>query len=214
MYGALIRVTLPGKGVSAYEMMEKVHEQEIRALFVMGSNPLVSNPNANFVEEGLKKLDFLVVADFLISETAQLADLILPVTAYLENAGTLTNLEGRVLLREAGRAAPGEAKHDWQVLCELAERLGRGQFFPFAQVEDIFNELRLASRGGTADYYGITYDRLRKEEGIYWPCPEEGIQVRNAYSNPHFRFQREERFSLPWRIICLRNRPVRISRCI
>lgn len=165
---------LPGKGVSAYEMMEKVYEQEIRALFVMGSNPLVSNPNANFVEEGLKKLDFLVVADFLISETAQLADLLLPVTAYLENAGTLTNLEGRVLLREAGRPAPGEAKHDWQVLCELAEKLGRGQFFQFADIEDVFNELRLASRGGTADYYGITYERLRKEEGVYWPCPEEG----------------------------------------
>lgn len=165
---------LPGKGVSAYEMMEKVHEQEIRALFVMGSNPLVSNPNANFVEEGLKKLDFLVVADFLISETAQLADLILPVTAYLENAGTLTNLEGRVLLREAGCAAVGEAKHDWQVLCELAEKFGRGQFFQFEHVEEVFNELRLASRGGTADYYGITYERLRKEEGVYWPCPEEG----------------------------------------
>lgn len=180
---------MPGKGVSAYEMMEKVHEQEIRALFVMGSNPLVSNPNANFVEEGLKKLDFLVVADFLISETAQLADLILPVTAYLENAGTLTNLEGRVLLREAGRAAPGEAKHDWQVLCELAEKLGRGQYFSFGQVEDVFNELRLASRGGTADYYGITYERLRKEEGVYWPCPEE--------SHPGAKRLFESSFPLP-----------------
>lgn len=165
---------LPGKGVSAYEMMEKVYEQEIRALFVMGSNPIVSNPKANFVEEGLKKLDFLVVADFLMSETAQLADLILPVTAYLENAGTMTNFEGRVLLREAGRSAPGEAKHDWQILCDLAERLGRGQYFKFVEVEDIFNELRLASRGGAADYFGITYDRLRREEGVYWPCPEHG----------------------------------------
>ncbi|RAP77295.1 assimilatory nitrate reductase catalytic subunit NasC [Paenibacillus montanisoli] len=163
---------LPGKGVSAYEIMQNIHEQEIRALFVMGSNPLVSNPNANFVKEGLKKLDFLVVADFLMSETAQLADLILPVTAYLENGGTLTNLEGRVLLREAGMPAPGEAKHDWQILCELAEKLSRGSFFNFTEVEDIFNELRLASRGGTADYYGITYERLREEEGVYWPCPE------------------------------------------
>ncbi|MBW5446353.1 molybdopterin-dependent oxidoreductase [Cohnella sp. CFH 77786] len=165
---------LPGKGVSAYEMMVKVYEREIRSLFVMGSNPIVSNPNADFVEEGLKKLDFLVVADFLMSETALLADLILPVSAYLENTGTLTNLEGRVLLREAARSAPGEAKHDWQILCELADRLGRGRHFGFASVEDIFEELRLASRGGVADYYGITYDRLRKEEGVYWPCPEPG----------------------------------------
>ncbi|WP_233531066.1 assimilatory nitrate reductase catalytic subunit NasC [Paenibacillus alkalitolerans] len=163
---------LPGKGVSAYEMMVKVYEQEIRSLFVMGSNPLVSNPNANLIEEGLKKLDFLVVADFLMSETAQLADLILPVTAYLENTGTLTNLEGRVLLREAACPAPGETKDDWLILSELADRLGRGGYFKYTGVEDIFNELRLASRGGIADYYGITYDRLRMEEGVYWPCPE------------------------------------------
>lgn len=162
---------LPGKGVSAYEMMELAHKREIRALFVMGSNPIVSNPNAGLVEEALKGLDFLVVADMFLSESAKLADLVLPVTSYLENAGTLTNLEGRVLLREAARPAPGEARHDWEILCELAERLGRGDKFPFRSAEEIFEELRLASRGGIADYYGITYERLRKEEGIYWPCP-------------------------------------------
>ncbi len=162
---------LPGKGVSAYEMMEKVHSQEIRALFVMGSNPLVSNPNANFVEEGLKKLDYLIVADMFVSETARMADLVLPVSAYIENEGTLTNMEGRVLLREANRPVPGEAKHDWQILCEIAGRLGKERHFGFQSSESIFEELRLATRGGIADYYGITYDRLRKEEGVYWPCP-------------------------------------------
>lgn len=164
---------LPGKGVSAYEMMEKVHAEEIRTLFVMGSNPVVSNPNANFVEEGLEKLDFLVVADMFISETGRMADLLLPVTAYLENEGTMTNLEGRVLLREAMRPIPGEARHDWQVLCDIAEGLGRGRWFDYEKSEDIFEELRLASKGGIADYYGITYDRLRREEGVYWPCPAE-----------------------------------------
>lgn len=162
---------LPRKGVSAYEMMELIHQKEIKALFVMGSNPIVSNPNAPMVEEGLRKLDYLVVADMFLSETAQLADVVLPVTSYLENEGTMTNLEGRVLLREAGREAPGEARHDWQVLCELAKRLGRGSYFSFHTPQEIFNELRLASRGGIADYYGITYERLRKEEGVYWPCP-------------------------------------------
>ncbi|MDQ6423361.1 nitrate reductase [Paenibacillus sp. LHD-117] len=162
---------LPGKGVSAYEMMEKVHAGEIKTLFVMGSNPVVSNPNANFVEEGLRKLDFLVVADMFVSETGRMADLLLPVTAYLENEGTMTNLEGRVLLREAMRPSPGEARHDWRVLCEIAEELGRGRWFDYGKAEDIFEELRLASKGGIADYYGITYDRLRREEGIYWPCP-------------------------------------------
>ena len=107
---------MPGKGVSAYEMMEKVHAEEIRALLVMGSNPVVSNPNANFVEEGLRKLQFLVVADMFLSETALMADLVLPTSSYLENGGTLTNLEGRVLLRESSRTPLGESKHDWEIL--------------------------------------------------------------------------------------------------
>ncbi|OAH54313.1 MULTISPECIES: molybdopterin oxidoreductase family protein [Bacillaceae] len=162
---------LPGKGVSAYEMMEKVHEREIRTLFLMGSNPIVSNPNANFVEEGLRKLDFLVVADMLMSETAQMADVILPTSSYLENEGTLTNLEGRVLLREAARPVPGLVKQDWEVLSGVAESLEKGSYFSYSSAEHIFEELRVASRGGLADYYGITYDRLRKEEGVYWPCP-------------------------------------------
>ncbi|WP_138751274.1 assimilatory nitrate reductase catalytic subunit NasC [Paenibacillus sinopodophylli] len=170
---------LPRKGVSAYEMMELVHQKSIRSLLVMGSNPVVSNPNADLVEEGLKNLDFLVVADMFVSETALMADVVLPVTAYLENDGTLTNLEGRVLLRESKLETPGDTRHDWQILCQIAERLGKKRFFPFESAEQIFEELRLASKGGLADYYGITYDRLRRTGGIYWPCPsteEEGNQ--------------------------------------
>lgn len=162
---------LPRKGVSAYEMMELICQRDIKALFIMGSNPIVSNPNAGYVEEGIRGLDFLVVADMLMSETAKLADVVLPVTAYLENEGTLTNLEGRVLLREKALPATGEARDDWQVLCALAELLGKGDKFAFYSAESIFEELRRASQGGAADYYGITYERLRKEEGIYWPCP-------------------------------------------
>ncbi|WP_372630400.1 molybdopterin oxidoreductase family protein [Cohnella sp.] len=162
---------LPGKGVSAYEMMKLTYDKEIRAMLIMGSNPIVSNPNAALVEEGLAGLDFLAVADMFLSETAKLADLVLPVTSYMENTGTMTNLEGRVLLREAARPAPGESRHDWRILCELAEALGCGDKFAFHEPEQVFDELRAASRGGVADYYGITYDRLRREEGVYWPCP-------------------------------------------
>lgn len=178
---------LPGKGVSAYELMELVHRKDVRALLVMGSNPIVSNPNAGLVEEALSGLDFLVVADMFLSETAKLADLVLPVTSYLENAGTLTNLEGRVLLREAIRPPLGEARHDWQILCGIAERLGCGDKFAFGSAEQIFDELRLASRGGIADYYGITYDRLRKEGGVYWPCP--------SLDHPGVKRLFEERFA-------------------
>ncbi len=162
---------LPRKGVSAYEMMEKIDQGEITGLFLMCSNPVVSNPNANFVKQALQKLKFLVAVDLFVSETAQLADLILPTTSYLEDEGTTTNLEGRVSLREASFPILGEAKHDWQILCDIAHVLGKGKYFSFSSAEGIFNELRVASRGGLADYYGITYDRLRKEGGILWPCP-------------------------------------------
>ncbi|ADU29150.1 assimilatory nitrate reductase catalytic subunit NasC [Evansella cellulosilytica] len=163
---------LPRKGVSAYELIEKVDKEEITAMFVMGSNPVVSNPNAIFVEKALKKLKFLVVVDMFVSETARMADLILPTSSYLEDEGTMTNLEGRVVLRKAERTLPGDVKHDWQIMSEIASSLGFQEAFSYTSAEDIFNELRLASRGGIADYYGITYNRL-KEEGIFWPCPDK-----------------------------------------
>lgn len=163
---------LPRKGVSAYEMMEKVHSGEITGMLLMCSNPIVSNPNAHLVQEALQKLKFFVAVDLFISETARLADLILPASSYLEDEGTLTNVEGRVTLREASKPCPGEVRHDWQILCDIAKVLGKGEYFSFSSAEEIFNELRIASRGGLADYSGITYDRLRKENGILWPCPD------------------------------------------
>ncbi|KKB39990.1 assimilatory nitrate reductase catalytic subunit NasC [Bacillus thermotolerans] len=162
---------LPRKGVSAYEMIERMEKGEITGLFLMCSNPIVSNPNANFVKEALKKLKFFVAVDLFISETAELADLVLPAASYLEDEGTMTNLEGRVTLREASYPAPGEAKRDWQIICEVAHALGKGEYFNFSSAEEIFNELRAASRGGAADYYGITYERIREEGGVLWPCP-------------------------------------------
>jgi assimilatory nitrate reductase catalytic subunit len=180
---------IPRAGVSAYEMMERVANREVRNLFIMGSNPVVSNPNAVLVEEGIAGLDHLIVADMFMSETARYADVVLPVTSYLENEGTLTNLEGRVLLREAGRTAPGETRHDWQILCHIAAFFGEEQRFQYESAEQIFQELRVASRGGRADYYGITYDRIRSEGGVYWPCPDpegeaEALMFRHRFAHP------------------------------
>ncbi|MFE6374093.1 assimilatory nitrate reductase catalytic subunit [Bacillus subtilis] len=163
---------LPRKGVSAYEMMEKINDGDIKGLFLMCSNPAVSSPNANLVKKALRKLTFFVAIDLFISETAKYADVILPASSYLEDEGTMTNVEGRVTLREASRPCPGEAKHDWQIICDLASTLGKGRYFSYTSAEDIFNELREASRGGIADYSGITYERLRRGGGIHWPCPE------------------------------------------
>ncbi|MGP4059360.1 assimilatory nitrate reductase catalytic subunit NasC [Halobacillus sp. H74] len=164
---------LPGEGVSAYEMFEKIEEGTITGMFLMCSNPVVSNPNANFVKNALKKLKFFVAVDLFISETAEMADLILPASSYLEDEGTMTNIEGRVVLREASRPIPGEGKHDWQIICEMAEVLGKGEYFPYSEAEDIFNELRLATKGGKADYYGITYEKIRRQNGVLWPCPDK-----------------------------------------
>ncbi|WP_078551471.1 assimilatory nitrate reductase catalytic subunit NasC [Bacillus alkalicellulosilyticus] len=162
---------LPRKGVSAYEMMEKINDGEIQAMFLMGSNPIVSNPNASLVKKALEKLPFLVAVDMFISETAELADLVLPTSSYMEDEGTMTNLEGRVILRPGSKSCPGEVKHDWEILCEVANVLGKGEYFSFTSAEAIFEELRVASKGGAADYYGITYERIKEHEGLLWPCP-------------------------------------------
>lgn len=183
---------LPRKGVSAYEMIEKIDSGDIKGLFLMCSNPAVSGPNANFVKQAIKKLRFFVAVDLFISETAAFADVILPASSYLEDEGTMTNVEGRVTLREASRTCAGEAKHDWQIICDIASALGKGHYFPYTSAEEIFNELREASRGGIADYSGITYDRLRREGGIQWPCPEAdhpgtGRLFEHSFAHPDHR---------------------------
>ncbi|WP_456238742.1 molybdopterin oxidoreductase family protein [Paenibacillus athensensis] len=162
---------LPGKGVSAYELLQKVDEGEIQALIVLGSNPLVSSPNSRMVERALQKLKLLVVIDMFETETARYAHWLLPGSSFLEGEGTLTNLEGRVFHRPQALALPGESKLDYRILCELAAALGRGAFFQYNGIEDVFNELTRATAGGKADYSGITYERLQREKGVFWPCP-------------------------------------------
>ncbi|MBI4497940.1 MAG: molybdopterin oxidoreductase family protein [Chloroflexi bacterium] len=165
---------LPGPGSSAYELLDGLgQEGGVRALLVMASNVVVSAPHAQHVEERLRALDFLAVADFFLSETAQLADVVLPVAQWAEEGGTMTNLEGRVILRQRAVAPPPGVRTDLEVLCALAERLGKGQFFAFADERQVFEELRRASAGGVADYAGITYERIAAQQGVFWPCPAE-----------------------------------------
>ncbi|MFF6999196.1 molybdopterin-dependent oxidoreductase [Streptomyces sp. NPDC008313] len=161
--------SLPGPGRSAYELLDALGT-DVRALLVMGSNPVVSAPRAAHIEERLRSLDLLVVADVVLSETAQLADVVLPVTQWAEESGTTTSLEGRVLLRRRAVTPPEEVRSDLYVLHELAARLGVEKGFP-TDPEEVFEELRRASAGGHADYSGITYRRLAEENGVFWPCP-------------------------------------------
>ncbi|MDB5053548.1 MAG: nitrite reductase [Bacilli bacterium] len=162
---------LPGKGVSAYEMIEKIDQGEIKAMIVLGSNPIVSAPNTSFVERAMKKLKLLVVVDMFETETAQGAHWLLPSSSFLEGEGTLTNLEGRVFHRPQAFQTPGESKLDYQIISELAGHLGRGQYFQYNSIEEVFTELAMATAGGKADYSGISYERLKAEKGVFWPCP-------------------------------------------
>ncbi len=162
---------LPGKGLSAQEIMNEIHAGKIKGLISICFNPLVSLPDANFTREALEKLEFYVAIDFFLSETARYADIILPGSLHEEDDGTSTSAEGRVIRIQKAVNPPGEAKVDWEILLEIANRLGKGKYFNFKNPEEMFNELRVASKGGTADYYGITYEKIDKNMGVFWPCP-------------------------------------------
>ncbi|MGV9555097.1 molybdopterin oxidoreductase family protein [Streptomyces sp. NPDC003522] len=161
--------SLPGPGRSAYELLDAMGT-DIRSLLLMASNPVVSAPRAAHVEDRLRSLDFLAVCDVVLSETAALADVVLPVTQWAEETGTTTSLEGRVLLRRRAVAPPEGVRSDLEVLHGLAARLGVEKGFP-TDPEEVFDELRRAGAGGPADYSGITYRRLAEENGVFWPCP-------------------------------------------
>ncbi|MCH5677496.1 molybdopterin oxidoreductase family protein [Streptomyces gilvus] len=174
--------SLPGPGRSAYELLDALGT-DVRALLLMGSNPVVSAPRAGHVEERLRSLDLLVVCDVVLSETAAQADVVLPVTQWAEETGTTTSLEGRVLLRRRAITPPDGVRSDLEVLRELADRLGVEKGFP-TDPEEVFEELRRASAGGLADYSGITYRRLAEENGVFWPCPADSNDARAADGEP------------------------------
>jgi assimilatory nitrate reductase catalytic subunit len=163
---------LPGPGLTAVEIMNAIHAGEIKALFSMCFNPVVSLPDSNFVREALSKLEFLGVIDFFMSETAHQADIVLAGSLQEEDEGIICSAEGRVQKINKAVDPPGEAKSDALILCDLARKLGRGQYFNYPNgTRDIYEELRVASRGGLADYYGITWERIEQELGVFWPCP-------------------------------------------
>ncbi|MFG1641803.1 molybdopterin oxidoreductase family protein [Amycolatopsis sp. NPDC049252] len=166
--------SLPGPGRSAYELLEALGQNGgPKALMVFGSNVVVSAPRSRRVQDRLSALDLLVVADFVLSETAALADVVLPVTQWAEEDGTLTNLEGRILLRRKAFDPPIGVRSDLDVLNGLADRLGQPEGrFP-VDTETAFEELRIASKGGIADYSGVSYARLRAGAALYWPVPAD-----------------------------------------
>ncbi|MFC8923799.1 molybdopterin oxidoreductase family protein [Cellulosimicrobium sp. NPDC057127] len=171
----------PGSaGIRGGKSLLDVGQEKVRprALLVHGSNVVVSAPNADRVVDGLRALDLLVVCDVVPSETALLADVVLPVTQWAEEEGTMTSLEGRVIRRRRAVDPPGEARSELWVLAELARRLGSDVAFP-TDPAVVFDELARASAGGVADYAGLSHARLDADEaargpGLFWPVPAAG----------------------------------------
>jgi len=153
-------------GETVTTMIDKCGDK-IKGLYIMGENPMVADPDLNHVEEQLEKLNFLIVQDIFLTETAHKADIVLPGSAFAETAGTYTNTERRVQYADAALGAPGDARADYWIIAEMAKRLGSDDF-PNTQ-EAIFAEIKQL----TPSYHGMTKERLLKEEGLRWPCPNE-----------------------------------------
>jgi assimilatory nitrate reductase catalytic subunit len=164
---------LPQPGVDAYEIIRKADRGEIKGLLSLCFNPVVSLPDNNFVRQAIEKLDFYVAIDFFMSESSRYADIVLPGSLQEEDEGTVTQLEGRVIRINKAVECPGEARQDWRIVQDIARALGRDRGFTFADPREMFEELRVASKGGIADYSGITYEAVEEQFGVFWPCPAD-----------------------------------------
>ncbi|MGI6667216.1 MAG: formate dehydrogenase subunit alpha [Bacillota bacterium] len=158
---------LPDKvGLTVTEAVNAAHEGKLKAIYIMGENPMVSDPDINHVREALENLEFLVVQDIFMTETAKLADVVLPATSFAEEDGTFTNTERRVQLLRPAVKAPGEARSDWKIICDIASRMGYEM--SYGSTAEIMEEVASL----TPLYGGITHDRL-EGDGLQWPCPDK-----------------------------------------
>jgi len=167
-------------GLTVVEIMNAAADRRIRGLYIMGENPMLSDPDINHVREGLEALDFLVVQDIFLTETAELADVVLPACAYAEKEGTFTNTERRVQRVRQAVLPPGQARVDWRTLCDVAGRMGYAM--SYADATAIQDEIASV----TPIYGGITYDRIG-EIGLQWPCPDS--------AHPGTKFLHQGKFS-------------------
>ncbi len=151
-------------GLKATEMIPKAHDKSLRALYIIGENPLISDPDINHAEKCIKNLDFLVVQDIFMTDTAKLANVVLPSGCFAEKEGTFSNTERRVQRVRKAVDVPGQAREDWKIICEIANRMG----YPMAyeSSEAIMEEIAKV----TPSYAGINYERI-DQIGIHWPCP-------------------------------------------
>jgi len=163
----------PEPGLVITDMVEAMNSGRLKAMYITGENPLLSEPDLHHAEEAFKKLDFLVVQDIFLHETAAIADVVLPATTFAEKDGTFTNSERRVQRVRKAVEPVGDSRPDWAIVCDLGQRislkiaLGAEQEFQFDHPSEIWDEMARL----TPSMAGISYDRLEKEGGIQWPCP-------------------------------------------
>jgi formate dehydrogenase major subunit len=176
--------TLSGsKGLTLTEIMDAAYEGTIKALYIVGENPVISDPDSRHVEDALKKLDFLVVQDIFLTETARLADVVLPAATFAEKDGTFSNTERRVQRVRKAIDPLGESRPDWRIVCAIAKGMG-AKGFAFENPAEIMEEIASL----TPQYGGISYERL-EEGGLQWPCPNP--------EHPGTMYLHKEKFGTP-----------------
>jgi formate dehydrogenase alpha subunit len=167
-FGSAWNVEIPtNKGGRITDFIEKAHEGVLKGFYAFGEDPVQSEPNKTLVVESLEKLDFIVVQEIFMTETAKLADVVLPATCFAEKDGTFTNSERRVQRIRKALDPPGEARPDWQIICDVSTAMGYPMRYDSAS--DVFDEMASL----TPSYGGISYERI-DEEGLQWPCPTKG----------------------------------------
>ncbi len=154
----------PNVGLTVVEMINAVEEGKLKGLYILGENPMLSDPDSNHVEKALDDLEFLVVQDIFLTETARKANVVLPGTSFAEKDGTYTGTDRRVQRIRKAIEPLGEAREDWKILCQVAQALG-GKGFEYPSPKEVFDEIAEL----TPIYHGIDYDRIEKEV-IHWPC--------------------------------------------
>jgi formate dehydrogenase major subunit len=153
------------KGLTSVEILEAARDGVIKGMYMLGENPFLSEPNVNEVRKGLTNLEFLAVQDIFLTETAEFADVVLPATSALEKLGTFTNTDRRVQIGRPALEAPGEARLDWEIICEISTRMGYPMHY--ASASEIFDEMV----GLTDSHRGLAYDKLGATGKLY-PCPD------------------------------------------
>lgn len=161
---------IPGSGVDCVEMFRKIDRGEIKGLLCLCFNPKISLPDNNFITRCLEKLEFFVAIDFFLNDTARHADIVLPGSLQEEDEGVVAQVEARVIKINKAVDCPGDARQDWRIIQDIARALGRPHGMTFNSPRDIFEELRIASKGGVADYSGITWEKIEANHGVFWPC--------------------------------------------